>query len=275
MRVHGIKSSVVALVVALAGVSGASEARTTKKQPTAAAVETPRVDPAALTALEKMGAFLRTQQKFSVHMVSATEHVLASGQKIELSATGDLLAERPGKLRAEVKGDRKHRQFFYDGKTFTMYGPATGFYATVDAPPTIAELAGVLEEKYGIALPLVDLFYWGTDQADLKNITTATFIGRSLVDNVVTDQYAFRQPGLDWQVWIEHGDKPLPRKLVLTTTDDPARPEHTVTLSWNLAPKIESTAFTFTPPKDGQKIAIVDQTAKSVTAVRSTRRPKK
>ena len=63
-----------------------------------------------------------------------------------------------------------------------------------------------------------------------------------------------RQPGLDWQVWIQQGDYPLPRKLVITTTTDPARPRYTSVITWNLAPSFDDAAFTFEPPKDAKKI---------------------
>jgi hypothetical protein len=80
------------------------------------------------------------------------------------------------------------------------------------------------------------------------------------VDGTSCEQYAFRQDGLDWQVWIQQGDYPLPRKLVLTTLDDDARPRHSQILTWNLAPSFNEAAFTFDPPKGAQKIAIAEAT---------------
>ena len=41
--------------------------------------------------------------------------------------------------------------------------------------------------------------------------------------------------GVDWQLWIQSGDFPLPRKVVLTTTTDEARPQYSATYTWNLA----------------------------------------
>ena len=34
------------------------------------------------------------------------------------------------------------------------------------------------------------------------------------IDGVATDHYAFREADVDWEVWIQKGDQPLPRKLV-------------------------------------------------------------
>jgi hypothetical protein len=68
--------------------------------------------------------------------------------------------------------------------------------------------------------------------------------------------YAFRQAGLDWQVWIQMGDYPLPRKLVLTTMTDEARPQYTATMTWNLAPSFNDAAFTFVAPKDAGRVVL-------------------
>ena len=91
-----------------------------------------------------------------------------------------------------------------------------------------------------------------------------------------TDQYAFRQPGLDWQIWIERGARPLPRKLVLTTTDDPARPEHAIEMTWDLKAKHDDSVFVFVPPKDAKKIQIVDLTTQQSAAAtkKPARRPR-
>lgn len=234
--------------------AAASSPGTAKKPP----AKKPAVEPEAIGALEKMGAFLREQQSFTVHTTMETDQVLQSGQKVQLPSTGDLRVRRPDHLRADVTSDRRQRQLFYDGKTFTMYGQRVGYYATVPAPPTIGELAEEIEERYGIELPLVDLFYWGTDKASLAQIKGAIYVGPSKVGGVDTDHYAFRQPGLDWQIWIERGARPLPRKLVLTSTDDPARPEYSVAMAWDLSVKHDDSLFTFVPPKDSEQIALAE-----------------
>jgi hypothetical protein len=146
--------------------------------------------------------------------------------------------------------------FFYDGKTFTIFARLVNYYATVPAPPTLAELVDRLADNYNIELPLVDLFYWGTDKSDEKSITAATDVGPSEVDGVTCEHYAFRQPGLDWQIWIQNGEYPLPRKLVLTTLTDEARPQYSTVMNWNLAPSYNDEAFVFVAPPDAQKITL-------------------
>ena len=65
-------------------------------------------------------------------------------------------------MRVDITGDRRNERLDDDGKTFTVFGPNTGYYAMF-AAGTLVELKDVLEKQYAIDFPLADLFYWGTD----------------------------------------------------------------------------------------------------------------
>jgi hypothetical protein len=217
------------------------------------------VDRDAIAALERMGAYLRSLKSFQVKTETTTDDVLENGMKVTHSGVTDLLAQTPNRLRAEVSSDLQDRSYIYDGKTFTLYAKRVGYYASVPAPATLAELADRLEDKYDLEIPLVDLFRWGGPKASTSEITVATDIGPASVDGVTCEHYAFRQPGLDWQLWLQLGDYPLPRKLVLTTTSDEARPQHTSVYTWNLAPSFNDGAFSFDPPPGAQKIVFAEK----------------
>jgi len=212
------------------------------------------IDPDAVAALDRMGTFLRTLQAFQVQAAISSEDVLADGEKIQLDSIANLVAQRPNRVRLEVTNDRQQRTFFYDGKTFTLWAPRSTYFASVPAPPTINELADQLEAKYDIELPLVDLFRWGGTRSDADALTAAKDIGPSEVGGTTCEQYAFRQKGVDWQLWIQSGDYPLPRKVVLTTTTDEARPQYSATYTWNLAPSFDASAFAFVPPQEAHRI---------------------
>jgi hypothetical protein len=216
------------------------------------------INPDAMKALDKMGAYLRTLNAFQVRADVATDDVLDDGQAIQFSSKVDLLIARPNRMRVEVTDDAGHRFFFFDGKKFTIYGQVVSFYATVPAPPTLAQLTDDLSDKYGIELPLVDLFYWGTDDSVMKKINSADDIGPSTVDGITCEQYAFRQEGIDWQIWIQLGEFPLPRKLVIRTLTDDAKPQHNEVLTWNVAPSFSEDAFTFVPPAGVDRITIAE-----------------
>jgi hypothetical protein len=236
-------------ILAMAVVSVATQVR---------AQPAPSIDPDAIAALNRVGTYLRELKAFQIRAAITSEEVLDDGQKVEVDSAADLLVSRPNKMRLEASGDRQNRLFLYDGKTFTLFAPRMKLYATVPAPPTLIELADKLQEKFDIELPLVDMFYWGTERAEVGQIKSAIDLGTSSVEGVTCEQFAFRQPGIDWQLWIQKGDYPLPRKLVISTLDDEARPEYTSVYTWNLAPSFNDTAFVFDAPKEASQISFAE-----------------
>jgi hypothetical protein len=214
-------------------------------------------DPDAIKALEDMSTYLRSLKAIQVHVVTSRDEVLVNGQNVTFSGTVNMIAERPNRLRAEVITDKQHRVYLDDGKTFSVWAPRVNYYAAIPAPATLKELATMLKDRYDLELPVADLFHWG-ESANTADIVGAIDLGASQVDGTTCAHYAFRQDGADWQLWIQQGAHPLPRKLVITTTTDPARPRFTSVMTWNLAPSYNDAAFAFDPPKDAKKIALAE-----------------
>lgn len=220
--------------------------------------QTSLVEPDAMAALNKMGSYLRTLKSFQVEAATTDEDVLENGLKIQYSGISKILVQMPNKLRAEVSDDRRQRQYLYDGKTVTLYAQRLNYYATLPAPDTIAKLDDKLDEKYATNIPLADLFRWGVPGWSANDITLATDLGPAVVAGTTCQLYGFRQAGIDWQICIQKGDYPLPLKLVITTTTDEARPQHTAVYSWNLAPSYNAAAFTFIPPAGAGKVVFAE-----------------
>lgn len=238
---------VIVAAVVLAGGAGTGRAQ-----------QNSLLEPDAMAALTKMGGYLRSLKAFQVDVITSTEDVLEDGQKVQFGGVMKLLARMPDRLFIAVDSDRQNRDYVYDGQTFMLRANRVKYYATVAAPPTVGALADALDKQYGLNLPLEDLFRWGGPQSKDSTITSAMSIGPSQVGGVTCGHYAFRQDGLDWQVWIQLGDYPLPRKLVLTTLTDAARPQYVATFTWNLAPSFNEAAFSVVPPKDFGRVVFHD-----------------
>src|SRR5574337_65843 len=164
------------------------------------------VDPGSVAALKRMGTFLQTLQRFEVKSDRTTESVLADGQKLQNSAVTDTQVQRPNKLRlVSWRGDTE-KELVYDGKTVTLYTPATKYYASAETEPTIGGMIGQIRDKFGIETPVSDLFIWGTDAAPVDKIESAMNAGQDMVGDHVCNHYAFRQEQFDWQLWIRAGE---------------------------------------------------------------------
>lgn len=228
----------------------------------------PAVDPAAVSALQQMGAYLRSLGALQVEAVTSDEDVLDDGQKIQYAGVTNILAKLPSRLRAEVKNDRFERMYFYDGAKFTLFAQRPNYYATIAAPAKIVDLADKLQGSYGFSVPLEDLFRWGSPGWTPANITAAMKAGPSVVLGTTCEQYAFRQDDVDWQIWIQRGEFPLPRKIVITDRTDEARPQHVAVYTWNLAPSFNDAAFVFQPPPDAQRVVMSESTAVAAKPVK-------
>jgi hypothetical protein len=185
------------------------------------------------------------------------ERVLADGQKLQHAARAELDVARPNRIRIRMWSARSERELFYDGKTITLFTPAQKYYSTVEFAGTLGELATRLEEKYGVEVPLSDLFVWGTPAAPVDKIESAMNAGQDFIDDDLCDHYAFRQGQFDWQIWITAGSNPLPRKVVITNRADEARPQSVSLIDWNVNPSFKDSVFRFTPPKGASRAEIV------------------
>lgn len=236
----------VAMALAIAPAAGAQPAAASKAA----------VDPRAVAALQSMASYLRALKAFQVDAVTTTDDVLETGQKIQSSGGVRLVARMPDRLFADVATDRFSRRFYYDGKSLTMWARRMGFYATVAAPPTLKELDQQLSDDYGIEIPLADLFRFGDSSWQPDSLLAAIDVGPSAVGGVSCAHYAFRQADVDFEIWIQQGEYPLPRKLVITSTQDASQPQHSATYAWNLAPSFNDDTFAFKAPAGASRIVL-------------------
>lgn len=216
----------------------------------------PDVDPRAVEALKKMSTFLSSLQSFRLISEGSLDVITVQDQKVQLDMVTTYLVTKPGGIRIDWVSDQKNRQFYYDGKHFTLVAPTLGYYATVDAPPTNREFLAALYERTGVELPLADLFRWADadHQEDIDALTSAFSVGTATLDGTATDHWAFRSDDYDWEIWMEQGDRPLPRKLVIIDRTDPTLPAFTTRLTWQTNPNLDPAAFTYVPT--GREVAI-------------------
>ena len=80
-------------------------------------------------------------------------------------------------------------------------------------------------------------------------------LGTHLAAGLPCRHLAFTQPDVDWQLWIEQGTAPLPRKLVITDKQKMGWPQYAVTFTgFDFQPSLPEKLFTFTPEKNARKI---------------------
>jgi hypothetical protein len=223
------------------------------------------IDPQAEKLLRRMSDYLASRQQFSLKAEAMLEAVLTSGQKLQYDSPATLMVSRPNKLRAHRRGDIANQEFFYDGKSLTLFNPRENLYATTAAPPSIDEAIDFAREKLDIIAPAVDLLYTNAADKMLKEASSGFVVGQAIVGSVKCTHLAFRGAEVDWQIWIEDGTRPLPRKYMITSKQLDGAPQFTVLIrNWDVVAKLADKEFSFVAPKGAKKIEFLQLTSGSV-----------
>ena len=216
------------------------------------------IDPEAIQLLRRSTDHVAAQKQFRVDTETLVEVVLTTGQKLQFGTRVAITVQRPDRLRAERVGELVNQTFYYDGETLVMHLPDQKYYAMSPAPPTIDGMLDFARDKLNVIAPGADLIYSNAFERLTEGLTSAFVVGTAVVGGVNCDQVAFRNPQVDWQIWIEKGDTPLPRKLIVTSKLMPQSPQFVVILStWEPAPRIRDDTFVFVPPQGSRKIEFV------------------
>lgn len=227
--------------------------------PVLAAEDKPAVEPRADELLKRMGDYLGQAQFFSVNAEIWQDVQLSSGQRIQSGRTVELRVRRPNRLRAEIQSTRRNRELFYDGDALTLLNRAQNFYGTVRTSGSLDKVMDVASERFGIAIPLEDFIRSDPHKDLLQNVTGGVNLGPVSVLGVPCEHLAFTQTNIDWQIWIENGPKPVPRKFVITYKDEPDSPQFTAIFSnWDFETKLPDFVFKFEPPPGASKIKVKD-----------------
>ena len=100
-----------------------------------------------------------------------------------------------------------------------------------------------------------DLFYADLHEGLLTDVSSGTHLGQGVVGGVLCDHLAFRAAKVDWQIWVQRGDKPLPLKYVITSKWVSGAPQYTIRLHhWNTQPKLDPQHFVFRPPAGAKEL---------------------
>ena len=221
----------------------------------------PDIEPKAGEVLKQMCDYLKNLQQFSVQAEITEDVRLTSGQRIQYGRSVEASVRRPDRFRAESVGDTDNRQLVYDGKTITLLDRSKNFYTTITAPP---ELDAALEhgvQAFNLRAPLADLIYTKAYENLTAGVVSGFYVGLSKVQGVPCHHLAFRQKDIDWQIWIEDSQTPVPRKFLITDKTAQGLQFTAVFTKWNTSPQLEDGLFTFVAPEKAEKIDILPAAA--------------
>jgi hypothetical protein len=213
------------------------------------------VEARAEQELKKMGEFLARLPHFALEAEETFDELPDGQLRRQLTNVRRVAVERPNHVAADATGDTLNRASWYDGRTVTVLDKEHNVYATIGAPGTIDATFDKIADEYGVVLPLADLLYADPYAVLMAGVTYGRYLGIHLAAGVPCHHLAFSQSTIEWQIWIDAGDKPLPRKLVISYVDEPGEPQYSAVIRrWTLDAPVPEGLFTFEAPEGAQKI---------------------
>jgi hypothetical protein len=232
---------------------GPSPAETSENTPQA-----PVIAPQAERLIREMGDYLKTAKAFGFHADVMYDDFLASGQKVQFTATSDVAIRRPDRISFDFEGDGARKRFWYDGQTVTLYDKVHQVYGTEKTPSGIDATLEYVTDQLGFTPPLSDFLYEDPGKVLLEEVIFGVDLGESDVGGENCRHLAFVQPDIDWQIWIEQGKQRVPRKLVITYKKRAGVPEYIALFSdWDFTTPIADSLFSAQIPPGAEAISFL------------------
>ncbi len=213
------------------------------------------IDPQATQILQSMSTYLAATKAFSVNSDIGWEVVTKQGQKLQLNSYATTVVQRPGNFLIQRQGPLARAEFIFDGKTLTVYSKKNNAYAQINVAGTIDDAIRAFELKAGFPAPGADLLFANLYTTLSNGVESSSYLGTAYVNGIECHHLAFREDDVDWQLWVQTGDKPLPLKYTITSKWQTAAPQYEIRLrDWDTNPQIQANQFTFSAPPGARKL---------------------
>jgi hypothetical protein len=204
----------------------------------------PNIDSQAVEILQRACHELADHNAFTFHAEVMFDQVLQSGVKVQFAGALDYAVQRPNQLAVDYESDLGGKRLWYDGKTVTLFDIPNKVYSSVPAPGSIDQMMDHMTEVYRLSLPLGDMASGRACEKIDKQVNFGTWVGVNDVLGEPCDHLAFALSSADYQIWIQHTGKPLPRKVVINYRALRGSPEYIAFISdWNFPATIAQARF--------------------------------
>lgn len=217
----------------------------------------------AREVLKNMSDYLARTPAFTMQYTSDVEVISHGGQtamsglKLQFGSHGSATVKRPNMIRASRTTSFADIVIISDGKTLSLHGKKVNAYAQAGASPNLDMLIDDVRAHSGIDFSGADLLMSDVYRELTDPVEQAYYLGLDMVDGVECDHLAFRTPDVDWQIWIQAGEKPIPRKYIITSKWTTGAPQYALRITgWNDKPEITADTFSFKPPPGARTVNI-------------------
>jgi hypothetical protein len=234
------------LVLAATGMLGCSNAN-------------PNIEPRADEVLRRMSDTLAKTQSFTLHSTATIEERVASGPLAQFTRDSSFVVSRPDRIYAAVRRGPEFHQLWYRGKELTILDVRRDLYATLGTPDRIDQMLDFLAEKQGMVIPLADLLYADPYHVLTERVQTGSYVDEQEVGERMCHHLLFTQENVNWQIWIDAGDKAVPRRFLITYKNEPGQPQFEAVLDqWGLASPADLAQLATRVPATARRVEVTE-----------------
>lgn len=183
------------------------------------------IDSEAAAALQSMSNYLGSRSDYSFKADIMYDEVLGSGQKVQYGAEAVAYLTKPNKFAVSYTTERGGYRLWYTAGQATILQIPENDYAAATLPGTVDQALTKLSDEYAFDPVLSEFLFINTFKTLTKNVTGGRSLGPSRVSGAMCRHLIFQGNDIDWQIWIEDGNRPVPRKLVITYKSRPESPQ--------------------------------------------------
>ncbi|HEX9666477.1 MAG TPA: DUF2092 domain-containing protein [Thermodesulfobacteriota bacterium] len=184
-----------------------------------------KIDPKADSLLKEMSDFLGTKYKYSFKAEIMFDDIIDSGRKLQRSASEKVFVQKTNKVYIEYISDVGGQKFWYDDSNVTILDLPRSLYSKIVVPTSIDQAFDELLKRYDYSTPFSELLFVNPYKILTENVEAGYYIGSSIVFGVPCNHLGLVDRNVDWQIWIEDGQRKIPRKLVITYKKIPGSPQ--------------------------------------------------
>lgn len=212
----------------------------------------------AMAVIRQTCDYLKSLTQFSWHAEVTHDQVYHAGKKLQYGLDMKTFVRRPDRLRVNAEGDQVDKQFFFNGMTITLHDKTAKVYGSMEVHPSIEGALDKAHKDFGLQVALTDLASPLLWEHISKGFERSLYVGMHRVRGVSCHHLAFDREDVELQVWVDTGDKPLPRKIVITLKKMEGSPQWIAYLSdWNISVKLDDGLFEFDVPPGVRRIKFV------------------
>jgi hypothetical protein len=182
------------------------------------------IEPRVSEALARACTLPPSHQLVTYHAEITFDSVLPSLVKLQSAAALEVAIERPNRLAISYQSDLDARRLWYDGKILTVLDPPHRAYVSIAGPDSTDAMLVWARDQKNLTIPLAGFDYSDPGGRIRRRIHRSKYLSLNDVGGTDCDHLAFFGEEVDWQIWIEHDKKPLPRKIVITYKELPTEP---------------------------------------------------